>query len=81
MICRACNRQAHDACPGEIHSGMPCACVDGVCGGTVMPLISRAEQALLLRREGDVLLAQASKLYREATAIETYDAYDERKMQ
>ena len=45
-----------------------------------MPLISRADQAQALRDEGDVLLAQVSRLYREASAIESYDAYDERKM-
>ena len=80
MICRACNRQAHEACPGEIHSGMPCACVDGACGGTVAPLIPRSEQAATLRAQGDVLLVEVSRLYREAKAIESYDAYDERKM-
>jgi len=43
-------------------------------------LIPRSEQAATLRAQGDVLLVEVSRLYREAKAIESYDAYDERKM-
>ena len=80
MICRACNRNAHDACPGEIHSGMPCSCTEYVCGGNVVELVFRREQAEALRDKAHALVREASAMILEAEAMKHSD-YEQRKME